>query len=270
MRVILAGGGSAGHISPALALAEALRQAEPSIGLTFLGTERGLETRLVPQHGCELAAIRPVPLPRSVTPRLLTVPGRLAAAVGAAASVLDRARADALVGFGGYVSVPAYLAARRRRVPIVVHRANAGPGLANRIGARLTTFVATGTPNSRLPHAVYIGIPLRRSIAQLDRAAQRAAARQELGLDAAAPTLLVFGGSQGARHLNQTLVAAAQTITGAGAQVLHATGPAHLADVQAGLPPRNDAAPYLAVPYLAVPYLNRMDLAYAAADLAVC
>src|SRR5207248_4141552 len=89
MRVILAGGGTAGHISPALALADALRRADPSIGLTFLGTERGLETRLVPQHGYELAAIPPVPLPRSVTPGLLAVPGRLAAAVRAATGVLD-------------------------------------------------------------------------------------------------------------------------------------------------------------------------------------
>ena len=106
MRVILAGGGTAGHISPALAVADALRRADPSIGLTFLGTERGLETRLVPQHGYELATIPPVPLPRSVTPQLLTVPGRLAAAVSASARVLDRTRADAVVGFGGYVSTP--------------------------------------------------------------------------------------------------------------------------------------------------------------------
>ncbi len=125
MRVVLAGGGSAGHISPALALADALRRADPAIELTFLGTERGLETRLVPQRGYELATIPPVPLPRSVTPaaahRARPPAGR---GVSAAAGVLDRTGADALVGFGGYVSTPAYLAARRRQVPIVVHEAN--------------------------------------------------------------------------------------------------------------------------------------------------
>ena len=209
MRVILAGGGTAGHISPALAVADALRRADPSIGLTFLGTERGLETRLVPQHGYELATIPPVPLPRSVTPQLLTVPGRLAAAVSASARVLDRTRADAVVGFGGYVSTPAYLAARRRRVPIVVHEANPRPGLANRLGARLTRHVFTGHPGTSLPHARYIGIPLRRQITEVDRLDLADKARAHFGFRPDLPVLLVTGGSQGARSLNQATLAAA-------------------------------------------------------------
>ena len=101
MSVVLAGGGTAGHIEPALALADALRRAEPGIPITCLGTERGLETRLVPLRGYELALIPAVPLPRKLTPQLLSVPGRLAGAVRAAADVLDRARAEVLVGFGG-------------------------------------------------------------------------------------------------------------------------------------------------------------------------
>ena len=125
MSVVLAGGGTAGHIEPALALADALRRAEPGIRITCLGTERGLETRLVPMRGYDLVLIPAVPLPRSLTPELLSVPGRLADAVGAAAKVLDRTRARVLVGFGGYVAASAYLAARRRHVPIVVHEANA-------------------------------------------------------------------------------------------------------------------------------------------------
>src|SRR5215469_9045155 len=171
MRVILAGGGTAGHISPALALADALRAADPRIKLTFLGTERGLETRLVPQRGYELATIPPVPLPRSVSPQLLTVPARLADAVRAAGRVLDDTGAQALVGFGGYVSTPGYLAARRRKVPIVIHEANSMAGLANRIGARLTAYVCTGQPGTRLPHARYVGIPIRPEISGLDRPA---------------------------------------------------------------------------------------------------
>ena len=112
MRVVLAGGGSAGHIEPALALADALRQADANVQVTCLGTERGLETRLVPMRGYELALIPAVPLPRSVTPKLLTVPGRLAGAIHATGTILDRVHADVLVGFGGYVATPAYLAAR--------------------------------------------------------------------------------------------------------------------------------------------------------------
>src|ERR1700683_3276271 len=130
MSVVLAGGGTAGHIEPALALADALRRADPQLSIVCLGTERGLETRLVPLRGYELALIPPVPLPRQLTPQLLSVPGRLSASVSAAARVLAEARADVLVGFGGYVATPGYLAARRHHVPIVVHDAHARPGPA--------------------------------------------------------------------------------------------------------------------------------------------
>src|SRR5687767_6351150 len=137
MRVVLAGGGTAGHIEPALALADALRHLDRGIGITCVGTERGLETRLVPARGYELELVPAVPLPRAITPSLLTMPGRLAGAINAVAAVLDRVKADILVGFGGYVATPAYLAAKRRGLPIVVHEANPRPGLANRLGARL-------------------------------------------------------------------------------------------------------------------------------------
>jgi UDP-N-acetylglucosamine--N-acetylmuramyl-(pentapeptide) pyrophosphoryl-undecaprenol N-acetylglucosamine transferase len=265
MRVLLAGGGTAGHVEPALTLADALRRADPDVAVTALGTERGLETRLVPERGYALELIPAVPLPRRLSPRLFSVPFRLAAANRATRAVIDRVQPDVVVGFGGYVSLPAYIAARRKRVPIVVHEANARPGLANRIGARLTGYVASGTPNVALPHAVHIGIPLRTSITELDRAAQRESACRELGLNAGAATLLVFGGSQGAQHLNEVLVASAQRLNAAGIQVLHATGPTHLAAVQEALPPLDSGTPYVAVPYL-----NRMELGYAAADLAVC
>jgi UDP-N-acetylglucosamine--N-acetylmuramyl-(pentapeptide) pyrophosphoryl-undecaprenol N-acetylglucosamine transferase len=266
MRVVLAGGGSAGHISPALALADALRRADPSIGLTFLGTKRGLETRLVPQHGYDLAVIPPVPMPRSVTPQLLTVPGRLAAAISAAAGVLDRTEADVLVGFGGYVSTPGYLAARRRRVPIVVHEANPRPGLANRLGARLTQHVFTGSPGASLPHARYLGIPLRRQISELDRLDQADKARAHFGFRPDLPVLLVTGGSQGAQSLNQAVLGAAGWIRQAGVQLLLIAGPrsAVTAPSRDGLPPEPGPA------QLIVPYMDRMDLAYAAADLVLC
>ena len=153
MHVVVAGGGSAGHIEPALAFADAPAPADPTAEVTALGTERGLETRLVPARGYELALIPAVPLPRRPGRELFAVPGRLRAAVGAAADVLREPRADVLVGFGGFVSGPAYLAARRLGVPIVVHEANARPGRANQLGARLTPYVATTFPGSRSAHA---------------------------------------------------------------------------------------------------------------------
>ena len=262
--VLLAGGGTAGHVEPALAVADALRARRPQTRITLLGTATGLEARLVPARGYPLELLPRVPLPRRLTAELLTVPGRLLRAVAAAGEVIARTDADIVVGFGGYVALPAYLAARRRRVPLVVHEANPLPGLANRVGARLTRYVATSSRETRLPHGRLVGIPLRPQILALDRAAERAGARESFGLPATGPVLLVFGGSQGARHLNEVVVAAARQLSAAGVAVLHAAGPAHAdalaAAVPAGLP----------TPYRVVPYLERMDLAYAAADLALC
>jgi UDP-N-acetylglucosamine--N-acetylmuramyl-(pentapeptide) pyrophosphoryl-undecaprenol N-acetylglucosamine transferase len=269
MRVVLAGGGSAGHIEPALALADALREVDKSIAVTCLGTQRGLETRLVPLRGYELELIPAVPLPRSVSPQLLSVPGRLAGAVHAAGKVLDRVRADVLVGFGGYVATPAYLAAKRHNVPIVVHEANPSPGIANRLGAHLTNHVFTGHPDTKLRNSRYLGLPIRRQIADLDRFALGDEARAHFGLRPDLPVLLVFGGSQGARSINRALAAALGAVKDAGVQVLHVTGPKHLAEVNDG-PLAPGAARSGTVPYVALPYVDRMDLAYAAADFALC
>ncbi|WP_053203075.1 UDP-N-acetylglucosamine--N-acetylmuramyl-(pentapeptide) pyrophosphoryl-undecaprenol N-acetylglucosamine transferase [Jiangella muralis] len=224
MKVVLAGGGTAGHIEPALATADAVRRADPEAQVTLLGTERGLEVRLVPERGYELALIPPVPLPRRPTPELLRLPMRVRASVRQTTEVLRSHQADVLVGFGGYVALPAYVAARRLGVPIVVHEANAKPGLANRIGARFTSFVGVASPGIELPHAQHVGIPLRRSIALLDRDATRAEARDFFGLDPSLPTLLVFGGSQGARRINEATAGALRSLLDAGFQVLHAVG----------------------------------------------
>lgn len=271
MRVVLAGGGSAGHIEPALALADALRETDKTIEVTLLGTPRGLESRLVPLRGYPLELIPAVPLPRSVTPQLITVPARLASAAHAAGKVLDKARADVLVGFGGYASTPAYLAAKRHGVPIVVHEANPFAGLANRIGAHLTTHVFTSQPDTKLRGARYLGLPIRRQIADLDRFAVGDKARAHFGLRPDLPVLLVFGGSQGAKSLNRALGGALGAIRDAGVQVLHVTGPKNLGDAQAGDGLLSaEAAKSNAVPYVALPYVDRMDLAYAAADFALC
>jgi UDP-N-acetylglucosamine--N-acetylmuramyl-(pentapeptide) pyrophosphoryl-undecaprenol N-acetylglucosamine transferase len=261
VQVVLAGGGSAGHIEPALATADALRRHDPSVQITALGTERGLETRLVPERGYDLALVPAAPLPRRLTGDLFRVPGRIRGAVSETGQILRTRRADVVVGFGGYVALPAYLAARRLHVPIVVHEANARPGLANRIGARLTPYVAVASAGIALPHAEHVGIPLRRAVSTLDRTAVRAKARAGFGLRPDLPTLLVFGGSQGARRINTALVAAAEALRASGVQVLHAVGAGNEGTV---VPVVGE------VPYVVVSYLDRMELAYAAADLALC
>lgn len=265
MHVVLAGGGTAGHVEPALSVADALRRREPSVSITALGTQRGLETRLIPARGYPLELIPAAPLPRRIGLDLPRLPGRLLQAVAACDRVLRRTNADVLVGFGGYVALPAYLAARRAGVPIVVHEANARPGWANKVGARLSRHVGVATADVGLPHAVHVGIPLRRSIATLDRAARRAQARDFFGLEPDRPTLLVFGGSQGARRLNQTMAEAAGAVLDTPAQVLHVSGP----DQHVALPDDGSIPPAHRARYHLVPYVDRMDLAYAAADLAV-
>ena len=262
LSVVVAGGGTAGHVEPALALADALLRRDPATVVTALGTATGLEARLVPARGYPLAQIPRVPLPRRPTLDLLRVPGRVAGAVRRTREHLDAVRADVVVGFGGYVALPAYLAARRRGTPFVVHEANARAGLANRVGARLTGHVAAAVPGSGLSGAVVLGTPLRRAVATLDRAAARASARASFGLGPG-PVLLVTGGSQGARAVNDAVVAAAADLAAAGVQVLHVAGPKQADAVRAALgevPPTHHV----------LAYVDRMELAYAAADLAVC
>jgi UDP-N-acetylglucosamine--N-acetylmuramyl-(pentapeptide) pyrophosphoryl-undecaprenol N-acetylglucosamine transferase len=266
LSVVLAGGGTGGHIEPMLALADALRRRSAGgaeLRITCLGTARGMETRLVPARGYDLRLIPPVPLPRKPTLDLLRVPGRVRRAVAETRALLEELSADVVVGFGGYVALPAYLAARRAGVPVVVHEQNALPGLANRIGARLAARVAVTVPGTPLRKGEHVGMPLRTSISALDRPGRQAEARAAFGLQPDRPTLLVFGGSQGAASLNRAAVAAADALTAAGVQVLHARGPKNT-DVEVPARPPGSA------PYVVVDYLERMDLAYAAADLALC
>ena len=259
MRVLLAGGGTAGHTSPLLATADALRRLDPDVAITCLGTPRGLETRVVPAAGYPLELIAPVPLPRKPNADFFRVPGRLRGAVAETLAIIDRVRPDVVVGYGGYVSMPAYVAARRRKLPLVVHEQNALPGLANKAGARVASRVAVSFPDTPLRGAEYVGLPIRRMISQLDRAALRDEARAFFGLDPDLPTVLVTGGSQGARRLNQSLSGAAQAFGAAGVQVLHVVGP------------KGEATPAATgTPYVVVPFVDRMDLALAAADLVVC
>ena len=267
LSVVLAGGGTAGHIEPALAVADALTALDSGVRITALGTARGLETRLVPDRGYHLELITPVPLPRKVNGDLLRLPFRVRQSVRETRAVLDDVDADVVIGFGGYVALPAYLAAHggpvhRRRVPVVIHEANARAGLANRGGALMARRVLAAVPDSGLRHAEVIGVPVRAAITDLDRSALRAEARAHFGFADDALVLLVFGGSQGAASVNRAVSAAADGLAAAGISVLHAHGPKNTLDLRTPAP--GDP------PYVAVPYLNRMDLAYAAADLAIC
>ncbi|QAY70634.1 undecaprenyldiphospho-muramoylpentapeptide beta-N-acetylglucosaminyltransferase [Xylanimonas protaetiae] len=271
--VVLAGGGTAGHVNPLLAVADELRAREPGAKVLVLGTTTGLEADLVPARGYPLWPVPRVPLPRRPSADLLTLPGKLSAAVKAAEAAIDQIDAQAVVGFGGYVSTPAYLAARRRGVPVVIHEQNARPGLANKLGARWAARVGLTFEGTALRGGVVTGLPLRREIAALvdqrdaDAAGTRVAAADALGLDPTRPTLLVTGGSSGALSVNAAVVGAAAELLAAGAQVLHLTGRGKDGPVRealARIDPLTDTDRYHVREYL-----SEMHHALAVADLVV-
>jgi UDP-N-acetylglucosamine--N-acetylmuramyl-(pentapeptide) pyrophosphoryl-undecaprenol N-acetylglucosamine transferase len=254
---LLAGGGTAGHVNPLLALADHWRGVEPEVEILALGTAEGLESRLVPQRGYELLVIPRAPLPRRLNSEAIRFPRALREAIRVTREIIRERRVDVVVGFGGYASAPAYIAARLERVPIVAHEANARPGAANRLAALLGAGVGTTFSQTRLRGSRVVGMPLRREIVDLDRRRMRTEALAEFDLDADRPTLLVTGGSTGARRLNETIALSVSRVLGSGWNVLHITG----SDRGGGA----DDLPG----YRAIEYCDRMDLAFAAADLVV-
>lgn len=254
---LLAGGGTAGHVNPLLALADHIRETEPDSEIVVLGTREGLEAKLVPERGFELHTIDRVPFPRRPNGYAVRFPSRFARAVRETRALIRQRGVDVVVGFGGYVSTPAYRAAAKEGVPIVIHEANAKPGLANKLGARSTDYVAVTFAGTPIRGARVTGMPLRPEIEGLDLAGARDEALAHFGLDPARRTLLVTGGSLGARAINESLSAQAAEIVASGAQVLHVWG---------GLTELVDPA---VDGYVVLPYCDRMDLAFAASDLVV-
>lgn len=276
--VVIAGGGTGGHGFVALALAKALLEEPARARVLLVGTTGGPEAGAaaaagIPFEGMDVTGFRRSHSPRDL-PRNLSAAARAAAATVRARGMLRRCRARVAVGCAGYASVPVALAARLAGVPLVVHEQNALPGRATRLAAPWAAAVAvsfpgTGTGQRRWPRVVVTGNPIRPELAHLDRAALRAAAREHFGLDAGRRTLLVFGGSQGARRINQAALGAYDTWRDrADRQVLHLVGPKELAGAEAGLAARR--RPGDALVWRLVGFTDRMDLAYSAADLGVC
>lgn len=266
MNIVLAGGGTAGHVNPLLSTAAALKTAGANVWA--VGTESGLETDLVPAAGFPLELIPRVPFPRRPNLKALRFPREFNNAIARGKEILRATQAEVCVGFGGYVSTPMYLAARSCDIPVVVHEGNALPGLANRWGARFADAVALTFPSTplvaRRGETVVTGLPLRQQITELSaagRGTNRMQIAQEYGLDPERKILLVTGGSSGAQRINETIAAAGQVLTAAGIQILHITG-------------RGKDAPVRSVAgelpgYVILDYLTQMDRAYAIADLVV-
>ena len=270
-RVVLAGGGTAGHVNPLLATAIRLRELGAEVKV--LGTKEGLEDTLVSAAGFELIHIPKVLIPRRPSPQFFSLPKRLTKAVEIATETL--VQSDALVGFGGYVSAPAYLAAKKLQVPTVIHEQNAKAGWANKLGARSAQVVALTFADTKLRSAgkiVVTGLPLRPQISQLAQARQeadsareaRSQAAQSFGLDPQRPTLLITGGSLGAQHLNEVVTVAPEDLP-AGLQIIHLTGKGKAEAVQLAAARASET-----VTWLVLEYLEEMERAFAVADLVLC
>jgi len=255
---LLAGGGTAGHVNPLLAVADRLRERDPGAEILVLGTKEGLEARLVPERGYELLTIARLPFPRRPNRAALSFPGRLKAAVGEVREIIRERGVDVVVGFGGYAAAPAYVAADRESTPLAIHEANARPGIANRLGARYTKFVGVAFRGTKIGSATWVGQPLRPEIERLDRFTARKEAVELFGLAEDKPTLLVTGGSSGALRINETIRSSITAILGVGWQVIHVTGEYRDEIEDPSLPG-----------YHVVKYCDRMELALAAADLAL-
>lgn len=271
--IVIAAGGTAGHVYPGLAVADAVRRARPDAGVTFVGTPRGIEKDAVPAAGYPLEQIEVVPWSRTLGAKRFLAPASAAGATAKARSLLRRLAPDVVVGMGGYASLPVVLAARSRRTPTVLHEQNAIPGVANVVGARVARRIAVTFPETTeaFPKRIEVrvlGNPLRRSIAGLDRAAERDEAIGALALDRGRRTLLVMGGSLGAARLNDAVVGLAERWHHRGdIQLFVAAGRQH----GAALRERLDAAVVGgALLVRCVDYLDRVEHAYAAADVALC
>ena len=286
--IVLSGGGTAGHVNPLLAVAHVIRELEPDADIAVVGTAVGLEHDLVPRAGFELETIEKVPFPRRPNKAALEFPAKWKAETAKVRDILIRHQAQVVVGFGGYTSAPVYAAAHKMGIPIAIHEQNARAGMANKLGARWASMIgaAYAQPGLKPRKGVEVervGLPLRPAIAQLasdlerDRMATRQAAAAKLGVDPKRPLVVVTGGSLGAVNVNRAVAASAQELL-AHAQVIHLTGKGKddevrsLVSVNAGEQVLGGLGPDHAMDgdYRVAPYLERIDLAFACADLIIC
>lgn len=288
LSIVLAGGGTAGHVNPLLSIASAIRSMRPSTRITVIGTLQGLEARLVPAAGFDLKTINKVPFPRRPNLAAVKFPARWIRETQRVRQILDSTDADAVVGVGGYAAAPAYRAGRKAGLPVILHEQNAKAGLANRLGARWADFVGTAYENTGLKVREgvplrRVGLPLREAIADLasrlekDRSGARKDGAASLGLDPSRPIILVTGGSLGAVSLNEAISRSADVLLER-AQVVHLTGKGKIEEVRknvtqvAGRQHLNGVGAEFngKGDYHVCEYLEHIELAFACADLVVC
>ncbi|MGB8859069.1 MAG: UDP-N-acetylglucosamine--N-acetylmuramyl-(pentapeptide) pyrophosphoryl-undecaprenol N-acetylglucosamine transferase [Ilumatobacteraceae bacterium] len=262
---VITGGGTSGHVLPALAIADALvRAGHPQATIHYVGTQRGVETKLLPPTGYPHTLLDVVGLQRSLSTRNLAFLPKLLGAVRAAKSLLRELSPQVVVNVGGYGSFPATWAARRLRIPYVVVSYDRRPGLVSKLMAKNAAACAVAAAGSSLPHAELTGAPVRGEMIGLDRVAERGAARAALGLPLDRFVVAVMCGSQGAAVVNSVVVGVVERLADRrDLAVYHVVGDRFLKDAA---PCRDGDGGIL---YRVIGYENRMAQLYAAADLMV-
>lgn len=261
-RIIIAGGGTAGHIEPGIAVARLWRDRYPGDHIAFLGTKSGLENTLVPEAGFELLFIPKVIAPRRFSIAALSAPFTFISTLIQTLKHIKGARV--VIGFGGYVSAPAYCAAKLSGIPIVIHESNAKPGVANKLGAFLggSLAISRSVENGIFSDALITGLPLRKEMitafnsAEKDWTKARQEAKIELGCDSGKKLILIMGGSQGSTALNKVVENSLDYLLGEGYTVIHSVG-------------KGNFLPSKRARYFPTPYVISMSSAYLAADLII-
>jgi UDP-N-acetylglucosamine--N-acetylmuramyl-(pentapeptide) pyrophosphoryl-undecaprenol N-acetylglucosamine transferase len=263
MKFIISGGGTGGHIFPAVAIANEIRRREPTAEILFVGANGRMEMTRVPEAGYDIVGLDISGLQRRLTPQNLLFPVRVFRSVRKAGKLVEQFRPDAVVGVGGYASAPVLLAATSRGIPSLIQEQNSYAGLVNKLLARRVNKICVAYddmekffPANKL---VLTGNPVRTEIAR----GNRTEAQQFFGLDATKKTLLVVGGSLGARTLNLATAAALERLREAGVQLLWQTGKLYYPEA------KTQAAAYTGDNLQALEFIQRMDLAYAAADVVI-
>jgi len=266
---IICGGGTAGHVVPAIAIGRALvAQGHPADSIQFLGARHGIEGRLVPEAGFRVTLLPGRGLQRRLTLANLRAAGGLALAAGKAVAMVARQRPSVMVSVGGYASMAGVVASVVMRVPLVVVEQNAAPGASNRLAARVARNAAVAFPGTDLPRAVLTGNPVRQEVLAVDRsAAGQAAGRQALGLPAGATVIVAVGGSLGARSVNRAVLELAELWRDRSAvAIYHVVGARDWDMISQSCPVLPDGGLW----YRQVRYEDHMEVVYAAADVAVC
>lgn len=267
MKVILSGGGTGGHIYPALTIADQIKKLAPEAEILFVGTEQGLEKDIIPRYGYPLKFIEVAGFKRSLSLDTLRSCGKLFTGLYDAYNILKEEKPDLVIGTGGYVCGPICFMAALKGIPVCIQEQNAMPGVTNKILSRYVKYVFLGYKEAGKYFAgkakqVYTGNPIRTEI--LDN--KREDALRELGLNPDKKTVLVSGGSRGARSINKAMLEAELALSGRhDVQILHATGNVNYEEYMEAVAERGGVQDNIIIK----PYLHNMPMALAVADLAV-